>query len=573
MAWKFRQGGKTENPKDAGIKEFSKHIFESVVREATQNALDNRLGDDNPVRIKFEFGSVIKERIPQFNELNDRWKACYEKWKDQAQYEVFIKAILNRIESFEKTVPFLSISDFNTKGMDFTSNPDMDKTRYGAFSRGTHSYHDSDNAAGSEGQGKAALYAVSAMRTMFVHTVSNKGSIYEGLTRFATHEYNGIRYNSDGYYPHFPERPEYEKNIDHSLPFRRIDVTQLGTTITLVGLWAYENAEEKMVKAAINNFWMAVHEGDLIIKIGATELNRGNIKDLIEQYLPERPETNRTKNNPTEYGRAKCYYETWTEVFADETEVYQDNIPVLGNCTLKISQHSEFPGKIAFFRKQKMLIVRSSVNSYINKGYCGVFICKDEDGNMILRKMEGKTHTEWDPNNCMTEDDKIEGHKAIEEMNKFIDKSWKDYRSKHFPDSIDLKIPIDFSRTSVIQKSKGQKKKPEKSKKERKKIEFEKQGIINEGLSSKMGNGLWQYQLTLKSNKDKRVKIEMYPATDSIRLSHDELLEIMSATSGWKIYHNTLEGILPEGEETTIGFTLNNFERVGLDFKLTSNEV
>jgi len=26
--------------------------------------------------------------------------------------------------------------------------------------------------------------------------------------------------------------------------------------------------------------------------------------------------------------------------------------------------------------------------------------------------MEGKTHTEWDPNNCMTEDDKIEGRKA-----------------------------------------------------------------------------------------------------------------------------------------------------------------
>lgn len=165
--WNFRTGGKTENPKDAGIKEFSKHIFESVVREATQNALDNRLDYKNPVQINFRFIDIPKNKIPGYKELGERWEACYKKWRYnddksqvESQYESLIKAILDRIDSFNGSVPCLSISDYNTKGMNFTSSEDIDKTRYGAFSRGNHSFHEAIDSAGSEGQGKAALYAV-----------------------------------------------------------------------------------------------------------------------------------------------------------------------------------------------------------------------------------------------------------------------------------------------------------------------------------------------------------------------------------------------------------------------------
>ena len=149
MTWNFRQGGKTENPKDSGIKDFSKNIFESVIREATQNAIDKRLIENLPVKIIFKFGDISSDKIPAFEELKQRWKDIYNKWKDQDQYENILKAILDRIEEFGNEIPYLSISDFNTKGMDFTSNSDIDKTGYGALSRGNHSYHDSNNAAGS----------------------------------------------------------------------------------------------------------------------------------------------------------------------------------------------------------------------------------------------------------------------------------------------------------------------------------------------------------------------------------------------------------------------------------------
>jgi hypothetical protein len=573
MKWNFRQGGKTENPKDAGIKEFAKHIFESVVREATQNPVDKRLDKNKPVIVKFDFGVLNKRQIPGFDELVERWKACYEKWKDQAQYEIFLKAILDRIDSFGENVPYLSISDFNTEGMDFTSNEDIDKTGYGAFSRGNHSFHNSDNAAGSEGQGKAALYAISAMRTIFVHTVSNKGSIYEGLTRFATHEYSGEKYNADGYFPFQPQKPEYENESQPDLPFRRND-KELGTTITLIGLWAYEDVEQKMIKAAINNFWMAIHEGDLIIRVGDTELNKQNIESLIEQYLPERNESSHTKSNPTKYGRAKCYYETWTEKFKDLTEEYSKSIDVLGNCTLKISQHPDYPGKIAFLREQKMLIVRSSVNSFVSKGYCGVFICKDNEGNKMLRKMEGKTHTEWDPNLCMTEDDIQNGKKAMESMNRFINESWQNYRSKHFPDTLELK---GLAGLSIGNKPTGEKKPTGTKEKKptvpnpdpKPKPEFEKLGITKKGLRSVKENDLWKYSLVLKSNEDKRLNIRMFPATDAARVSGDDLLQVIQVSDGWTYKNNSIEGDLVEGNNT-IEFYLNDTERVALDFKLKS---
>lgn len=573
MKWNFRQGGKTENPKDSGIKDFSKHIFESVVREATQNALDKRLNLDKPVEIRFEFGTMDKELIPGFGELVERWEACYEKWKDQAQYEILLKDILNQIESFGDNIPYLSISDFNTKGMDFTSNEDIDKTGYGAFSRGNHSYHDSNSAAGSEGQGKAALYAISAIRTMFVHTISEKGSIYEGLTRFASHQYNGTKFNADGYFPHLPITPEYETVPNLEMPFRRLN-GERGTTITLIGLWSYPDTQRKMIKSAINNFWMAIYDGDLILKIDDIELNKDSIESMMVNYLPERKESNRTKGDPTEFGRARCYFETWTDCHKDVTECYRENLNVIGECTLKISQHAEFPGKIAFFRQQKMLIVRSPVNLYISNGYCGVFICSSEQGNEILRKMEGKTHTEWDPNLCLSEEDKNIGKRAIEEITRFISRSWELYRTKHLPDSLELKGLSDLQSFGKTKDGKVKKTSSGKIPIARVPIpksrsEFEKIGVIQNGFkSTKDNDNDWIYTLYLDSNEDKRVLIKMYPLTDSIRVTGDDLIKISSVTEGWIFNQNTLEGELKNGVNI-INFGLDDVERVALDFKIT----
>lgn len=576
MNWSFRKGGDTESPQNAAIKEFSKHIFESIVREAIQNSLDNpSLHTNNPVTVTFEFGEIAKNQIPGYDDLLIHYDATKSFWENDQSYKPIFEAIDKRLNDFDLFIPYLQISDYNTTGMNLTpkENENIRKTNYYAFSRGNNTVKANAQAGGSEGQGKATFYAASALRTLFIHTISEEGSITEGLTRLATHTIDGEDFSSNGHLFQDIENPTYEVQAD-SFPFKRNSEDGFGSTISILGLWDYENVEQKMIKAAINNFWMAIHEGDLIVKVENIELNKGNIESLIEEYLPERYESNRTKSNPTEYGRTKCYYETWTNKFNDLTEEYFEFIDILGNCTLKISQHSDYPGKIAFFRKQKMLIVRSSVNLFVSKGYCGVFICTDKDGNEILRKMEGKTHTEWDPNLCMTEDDTKVGEKAMEAMNKFITKCWQSYRSKHFPDTLELK---GLAGLSIGSKPTGEKKPM--GTKEKKPIipppepkpkpEFEKLGISKKGFSSVKVNDNWKYSLVLKSNDDKRLNIRMFPATDAARVSVDDLLQVIQVSDGWSFDNNSIEGDLIKGKNT-IEFYLNDTERVALDFKLTS---
>lgn len=576
MNWNFRKGGDTESPQNAAIKEFSKHIFESIVREAIQNSLDNpNLQTKNPVTVTFEFGEIPKNQIPGFDDLLIHYNATKLFWENDQSYKPIFDAIDRRLSDFDLFIPYLQISDYNTTGMNLTpkENENIRKTNYYAFSRGNNTVKANAQAGGSEGQGKATFYAASALRTLFIHTVSEEGSISEGLTRLATHTLDKQDFSSNGHLYQDIENPT-SQTVEESFPFKRNPEDGFGSTISILGLWDYENVEQKMITAAINNFWMAIHEGDLIVKVGDTELNQDNIESLIEQYLPERSESSHTKSNPTKYGRAKCYYETWTEKFKDQTEVYDEKIDILGNCILKISQHSEYPGKIAFFRKQKMLIVRSNVNLFVSKGYCGVFICTDEGGNEILRKMEGKTHTEWDPNLCMTEDDTKVGEKAMEAMNKFITKCWQNYRSKHFPDTLELK---GLAGLSIGSKPTGEKKptgtkvkKPTiPSPNTKPKPEFEKLGITKKGLSSVKVNDNWKYSLILNSNDDKRLNIKMFPATDAARVSSDDLLKVIRVSDGWTFNNNSIEGDLIEGKNT-IEFYLNDSERVALDFKLTS---
>lgn len=576
MKWNFRKGGDTESPQNAAIKEFSKHIFESIVREAIQNSLDNpNLQVNNPVTVTFEFRKIAKNQIPGYDDLLIHYNATKLFWENDQSYKPIFEAIDKRLGDFDLFIPYLQISDYNTTGMNLTSkeNENIRKTNYYAFSRGNNTVKANAQAGGSEGQGKATFYAASALRTLFIHTVSEEGSISEGLTRLATHILDGQDFSSNGHLFQDIENPTYKTEAD-SFPFKRNSEDGFGSTISILGLWDYENVEQKMITAAINNFWMAIQGGDLIVKVGNTELNQSNIESLIEQHLPERSESSHTKSNPTKYGRAKCYYETWTEKFKDQAEIYDESIDILGNCILKISQHSEYPGKIAFFRKQKMLIVRSNVNLFVSKGYCGVFICNDKDGNEILRKMEGKTHTEWDPNLCMTEDDTKVGEKAMEAMNKFITNCWQNYRSKHFPDTLELKglagLSIGSKPTGEKKPTGTKEKKPTvPSPNPKPKPEFEKLGITKKGLSSVKENDIWKYSLVLKSNDDKRLNIRMFPATDGARVSSDDLLEVIKVSDGWTFNSNSIEGDLIEGKNT-IEFYLNDTERVALDFKLTS---
>jgi hypothetical protein len=80
-----------------------------------------------------------------------------------------------------------------------------------------------------------------------------------------------------------------------------------------------------------------------------------------------------------------------------------------------------------------MLIYKDS--SYIYKGYCGLFICDDEEGNEILKKLENAKHNEWNAGNW----DNPKASQAIKAYKNFLQECVNDFTEVE--QGLDISIP------------------------------------------------------------------------------------------------------------------------------------
>jgi len=576
MEWKFYKEGILESPQNAAIKDFSKQLYESIVRESVQNSLDNPGNISAPVKVKFELSTVNRSIIPGWYNLIDHYVSTKSYWINE--YSHLFKDIDSKIDQFGQNIPVLKISDYNTTGMDL-ENIDIRKTGYYAFTRGNHSHKSSSSSGGSEGQGKATFFAASAIHTFYLHTINKHGSIYEGLTYLASHEYNGNMNHARGYLTeHTIDQPGYEEyENDETHYFRRTQHDGFGTTITVVGFkdLSIEDRKLKLIKSCLRNFWFAINDGLLELEVDDVSITRETVKSQIHHYLPERTESTHAKNNPEEYGTVLSYFETWNALNEVGCQEYEKNLPSLGKCILKLHTHEEYPGKVAFFRKQKMLITKSP-RGLIGKGYCGVFICLGEEGNEILRKMEGKTHTEWNPDYCLSDNDKLVAKKAYKEMIDFINESWEDYSKQHLPDSINLKglNAIVNDRKKVLTKKTVANEFDLPNKKAKHQSEFKKQGFIKKELSSTIDNNDWLYKLKVKSNRQSEVFIIIKPASESPKTKKEENINITFAVCNdmeCEKDANVIKALFMVGENNVI-FRTNFKVRTAFNITIEPNE-
>ena len=563
MRWQFDNEKRNIKPKDSSIKDFSKHLYQSAVREAIQNSIDATITGQR-TKVKLNFFTAQKTSIPDIDNLVQRIYKTKEYWKENPAYVSLLDNMLKTYQSFRGQIPILEISDFNTNGMTL-SHPSGDPRRsnYYGFSRGNNSVKGDENTGGSEGEGKAAYYALSSLRTIFVHSISRDGNIFEGLTRLGTHIFDGEYNSAYGYLGQNTETPIKDY---YSIPpiFRKREQYVWGTSIYIPGLWNRENSESELIKSVINNFWLSIHEDNLEVTINNEVLNSDSLEQLIRKYLPERKESSRTKSNPEEYGRSLCYYETWLKR-NEKSKDFDVSLPKLGNVIFKISKHPDYPGKIAFFRKQKMLILKSRVNQYISKGFCGVFLCADDEGNKKLQKMEGKAHTEWDPN-YWTEDPS-EGKAVLRELHDFLKISWTNYISQFREDELDIpgleKIGAFGKKGNARGSTPGPKKgktKPSPGK------DFKKNGFYVSQTTSSKRNQEWIYTVSIYSSKEKETKFAVIVGSDSVRSSQSEIVKIKEAYGQAEIEApNIINYRLKEGNNI-IEFVLDSKLRHALKF-------
>ena len=384
MKWNFNtlpEGFDYQGIRDGDIEVFDKTRYQSVVRESIQNSLDARLDDSKPVVVDFKFFKIKKDLLPEFSNIEKRLEQS-QKW-DKANPDD--KALLqNMIEAIETDhYSCLEISDYNTRGME--ANTTFDSF---AHSRNV-STKSSETSAGSKGMGKAAYFALSYLRTLLVSSVyyENSEILFQGISRISTHPFNDETYNYKGYYSTSVKPEESFDKVPEE--FRRSEV---GSSIFVVGLWPENHRVDQMKKEIVNNFWLAILEKELVIKINDETINETNIYDLIVAIYPDNKESGQYNTNPN----PRPYIEAYQKIDCTQ-KIFDKKIEHLGDVQFIIAKNKEFQGRIANFRLSKMLIWKDTAHLY--KGYCGIFICTDKNGNEILKRLENATHTEWKAGN------------------------------------------------------------------------------------------------------------------------------------------------------------------------------
>ncbi|MBX9682068.1 MAG: hypothetical protein K2X38_25190 [Gemmataceae bacterium] len=131
--------------------------------------------------------------------------------------------------------------------------------------------------------------------------------------------------------------------------------------------------------SVLDNFWPAIHFGDLKVKIGELEISKKNLAQLLEESQKDEIS-------------AHYYYEAFTSAQSvhDTSDLHN-----LGEVELYLhTGEAEMPKRVAMVRKSGMVIYHKMFRAAVP--YCGVFLCRNDDGNALLRAMEPPRHDIWD---------------------------------------------------------------------------------------------------------------------------------------------------------------------------------
>lgn len=400
--WEFAPtgGSPDDGIHNSMIEHFVGNYNYYLAREIIQNSLDAKMENSKePVSVEFALQYFTKSDFPNHSEIVEVFKKCKTYWVDNDTH-LFVNNALKILE--KKDIPFLKISDYNTRGL---SGGDYEKngTWYKLVkSRGSSSK--TGGEGGSFGIGKGAPFAASDLRIVFYSTKNEAGfTIFQGIGELVSFEENGIIKRGIG---------SYGKNQNSirdraSYPSERFWRKTTGTDIYIAGYKNNEGWENDLIKSVLRNFWYAIFKNELKVIIEGKEISASNLEDYLTTHFSGEPYRDDVKpiGNPLQYylavNRGKCFTTT---------------LALLGDVSFYFSETDEYLNHVAMMRKSHMVIFSRLFR--FPGSYAGVFICDNEIGNQELRKMEPPAHDDWIPNR-----NPDKGKKVYDEVTNFIRES------------------------------------------------------------------------------------------------------------------------------------------------------
>jgi len=395
-------GGPVQGLNDAGVENFQGAIDLYVSRECGQNTGDAVRGDMKTAKLEFDRLVMKAGDIPGFESLRTTLDSCLERWgTKEKEKEFFEKAV--EIAS-QDDIPVLRISDYGTTGL---TGDDTDETgRWFALVKSQGVSNKENTAGGSFGIGKSSPFAASRFRTVFYGSRTGAGSVaLQGVSRLVTHwnangrETQGVgfigAYDADGGAGGGPVFRAIRKPTEIPEPFRR---TEAGTDIWVIGYRSGPEWSTDLIRSILTNFWPAIHRGSIEFRVGPQVITRANLGELIQQYVGN------------EEFQAHQFYK------AIASEPIRKRLKTVGQCELYLTTSSpDLPKQICMARNSGMRIFDYSPRA-CRVPFSGLFICNDDDGNKLLRKLEPPKHDAWDPKR--TEDES--GKRALDEIKGWI---------------------------------------------------------------------------------------------------------------------------------------------------------
>lgn len=437
--WNFapREGGKDQGPNQAMGDIFKRLPYDALVREALQNSLDAAKNDRDPVIVTFRRSSVDTHNYPQLFQLSKHMKACKAFWKSDDANKRFDPMLeyINFAQSSDRLY-YLEISDENTTGMWYrkgsTTSP------FYAFVKSIGNSVKTNSAkGGSHGFGKAAYFNASKIRTVLISSLTDKGQyVFEGVSGLCTHVMDGKRREDYGFYTDASfgnsEDPITEKE---DIPTRFVR-KEIGTSAYILGVDYTERGTERMKKkileSVIINFWGAIIDRKLEIRFAIDKiftLNADNIFEWAERCFPDADDTRSYFSNP------RPYMDALANIGSDFNHMkFEETMPTLGKVELYLTRTKSGTDTFIMMRSPMMMV--KNQRNRTNYGFYGVFVCRDPQGNAILRTMEDATHSEWSFRQCDDKDDRELAKKAEEEIKKFLDRCISDVFKNEASDAL-----------------------------------------------------------------------------------------------------------------------------------------
>lgn len=409
----FPQNGSLVGANEPMSENFKKTPYASLVREAIQNSLDERLDKSKPLVMSFSIKRMNINNYQDFFEIKKHLEGCIEFYKDKADvYQPMVDYINNNCGPGKK-IPYIQVSDYNANGMPYNvNNPNDPQSPFVAFVRAAGiSTKSSQNAGGSFGFGKAAYFYLSPIRTILVSTYTKDHEFFfEGVSSLCTHKYNGVNKMHIGYYDSNGGQPitesekipgRFRRKSDDDTPI------QPGTDIFIMGLkseddltFEYSQARiyREMLEAVLRNFWMAIYDEMLVVNVGESQITKENLNDIMEQTFEEEDDSSRSINdyNPRPYLRMVIEADN-----ASSTKSKKISMDLNGNPANKIilylQKNKNANDRVLYMRSPRMLVKQEKKRN--RRGFYGTFICTGSILDARLRQIENPAHTEWDKRN------------------------------------------------------------------------------------------------------------------------------------------------------------------------------